>query len=134
MKKKVFCTLLLFVSLIAFSQNFEITKGKIFKDKKKNSTLLFALNDENGGLVTIRSFYSGLLIKRLKGYYIQHFDAELNLKKEHILNVKENRIENAFIKNDQLHLIEFNQSKKNKLIIYSTLTTNLNTFNFTSKE
>lgn len=134
MKKKVFCTLLLFVSLIAFSQNFEITKGKIFKDKKKNSTLLFALNDENGGLVTIRSFYSGLLIKRLKGYYIQHFDADLNLKKEHILNVKENRIENAFIKNDQLHLIEFNQSKKNKLIIYSTLTTNLNTFNFTSKE
>lgn len=134
MKQKVFCTLLLFVSLIAFSQNFEITKGKIFKDKKKNSTLLFALNDDNGGLVTIRSFYSGLIIKRLKGYYIQHFDADLNLKKEHILDVRENRIENAFIKNDQLHLIEFNQSKKNKLLIYSTLTTNLNTFDFTSKE
>ena len=115
MKKKVFCTLLLLVSLVTFSQNFEITKGKIFKDKKKNSSLLFALNDENGGLITIRSFYSGFLIKTLKGYYIQHFDADLNLKKEHVLNVNENRIENAFIKNDKLHLIEFNKSKKKNL-------------------
>ncbi len=134
MKKKVFCTLLLLVSLVTFSQNFEITKGKIFKDKKKNSSLLFALNDENGGLITIRSFYSGFLIKTLKGYYIQHFDADLNLKKEHVLNVKENRIENAFIKNDKLHLIEFNKSKKNKSLVYTILTTSLNAFDFTSKK
>ena len=133
MKNKILFILLL-VSSITFSQNFKITKGEIFKDKKKNSALSFSLNDGNGGLVTIREFYGGLIIKTLKGYYIQHFDAQLNLKKEHTLEVKNNRIENAFVKDGQLHLLEFDSSRIKKTLIYNVLTSNLNNFNFITKE
>ena len=131
---KITLVLLLLIAGSVFSLNFDITKGEIFKDNKKNSKLLFALNDENGGLVTIRSYYGGLIIKTLKGYYIQHFDADLNLKQEKTIDVKNNRIENAFVKDDKLHLIEFNKSKKNKSLEYSILTSSLASFDFKSKE
>ncbi len=132
--KKFTLLAFLLVSAFTYSQNFDITKGKIFKDKKKNSTLLFALNDDNGGLITIRSYYGGLIVKTLKGYYIQHFDADLNLKKEYEFKVKQNRIENAFIKNGKLYLIEFNKSRIKRFIEYKVLSTDLESFNFKSKE
>ena len=132
--KKFTLVIFLFIAGSVFSQNFDITKGQIFKDKKKNSKLLFALNDEKGGLITIRSYYGGLIIKTLKGYYIQHFDAELNLQKEYELKVKQNRIENAFVKNGELHLIEFNKSRIKRFLKYNALTTSLESFNFKSKE
>lgn len=132
--KKFTLVIFLLLAGTVFSQNFEITKGKIFKDKKKNSTLLFALNDENGGLITIRGYYGGLIIKTLKGYYIQHFDADLNLKKEYDFKVKQNRIESAFIKNGELHLIEFNKSRVKRFLNYNVLSTSLDSFNFKSKE
>lgn len=132
--KKFTLVIFLLITGAVFSQNFDITKGEIFKDKKKNSTLLFALNDDNGGLVTIRSYYGGLIIKTLKGYYIQHFDSDLNLKKEYTLEAKQNRIENAFVKEGKLHLIEFNKSRINKTLEYNVLTSNLDDFNFKSQE
>lgn len=132
--KKFTIVIFLLIAASMFSQNFDITKGEIFKDKKKNSTLLFAINDESGGLITIRSYYGGLIIKTLKGYYIQHFDSELNLQKEYDFKVKQNRIENAFIKNGKLHLIEFDKSRIKRFLSYNVLTSPIESFDFKSRE
>ena len=132
MKKLLTIALLLFVSL-SFSQNISITKSDIFKDKKKNSYLSFSLESENGGIVTIRSYYSGLGFK-LKGYYIQYFDANLKLIKELDYEVKNKTIRNAFLKDDQLHLIEIETLKKEDRITIGVSSSDMNNLNFTSRE
>lgn len=132
MKKLLTMTLLLFVS-ISFSQDISITKSDIFKDKKKHSTLSFSLESDNGGIVTIRSYYSGLGYK-LKGYYIQYFDANLRLLQELDYEVKDKTIKNAFLKDDQLHLIEVETLKKEDKITIGVSSTGLNSLNFTYRE
>ncbi|WP_298426551.1 hypothetical protein [uncultured Kordia sp.] len=132
MKSKLL-VILLFVFSISFGQEVKITKSDIFKDKKKHSYLSFALSDDNGGLVTIRS-YRGGLFKKLKGYYIQYFDSNLNLIKELDYKYEGNSIRNAFIKDGKLNLIEFEHIKKEDRITMSAATANLNDLKFTKKE
>jgi len=132
MKKTLFAILFLTVSFFSFSQEFEIVQSEIFKDKKKNSALAFTLDDSNGGIITIRKYFGG--IAKLKGYYIQHFDKNLKLINEYDYIVKKNRIEGAYIKNNKLHLIEFNPNKEKESITYSVKTSNVGEFNFESKE
>jgi len=131
MKKILTICLLLFVSL-SFAQDFSVTKSEIFKDKKKNSFLSFSLEAEDGGIVTIRSYYSGMGFK-LKGYYIQYFDANLKLKKELDYEVKNKVIKNAFLKGNTLHLIEFETLKKEDRIAFNVTSSDLNSLSFTSK-
>ena len=131
MKKQLLILITIFFSTITFSQKFEILKSDIFKDKKKHSTLSYTLEDGQGGLITIRKFYGG---GRVKGYYMQHFDKNLKLKKEFTYEVKKNRIESAFVKNGNLHLIEFDKNFDKKSITYKLQTSAINDFNFSSKE
>ena len=132
--KKITLLILLIVNTFSFAQNFNLTKSDIFKDKKKHSFLSFALDDQQGGLVTVRKYLGGFPIKRIKGYYIQHFDSNLTLKAEYTYEVKKNRLENAFIKDGKLNLIEFEHLRKENKIVYNVLTSNLNKINFNKKE
>lgn len=132
--KKLLLLFTLLISTTSFTQNFEITKGEILKDKKRNSFLKFALNDEKGGLITVRGYLSGFPIKKIRGYYIQHFDKELKLKSEYTYQVKKNRLENAFVKDGKLHLIEFEHQKKEDKLTYRALVSDIDSFDFTSKE
>ncbi len=131
--KKITLLLLLLTSLI-YAQEFKITKSEIFKDKKKHSFLAYSLDDGAGGVITIRKYLGGFPFKKIKGYYIQHFDKDLKLKNEFDYEVKKNRIEEAFVKDGQLNLIEFEQSSKEKSLIYTVKKSGLDEFNFTSKE
>ena len=79
--KKITLFILLLATFNSYAQNASMIKSEIFKDSKKNSSLEYSLEDENGGLVTIRAFYGGV-IQILKGYYIQHFDSKLKLLNE----------------------------------------------------
>lgn len=130
MKKLVFFIAFI-LSFNSFSQEFDIVKSEIFKDNKKHSFLAFSLEDGKGGLITIRNFYGG---RKIKGYYIQHFDEDLKLKNEYTYEVKKNRIKSAFVKNGKLHLIEFTKDKTKKTLTYSVLSSNIDDFNFSSKE
>jgi len=132
MKKSVLLIALLFAFSIS-AQTVSLTKSEIFKDSKKNSSLVFSLEDDNGGLITIRSFIGGL-IPKLKGYYIQHFDAKLKLIKEVEYEVDNNFIQNAFIKDGQLHIIEFDHDKKADKIVFNVVSSNLKDLKFSKKE
>lgn len=134
MKKNILLFITIFLCTAINAQEFEVVKSAIFKDKKKHSFLSFSLDDGQGGLITIRKYLAGFPAKTVKGYYIQHFDKNLTLKKEFTYEVKKNRIEKAFIKNGKIHLIEFEKNKKEKKLIYTAKVSNLDTFDFTSKE
>jgi hypothetical protein len=132
MKNRIFA-LILFVTSFALGQNVEIIKSDIFKDKKKESYLAYALPDDKGGLVTIRSYYGGLF-KTFKGYYIQYFDSQLNITKELDYKNERRRLRNAFVKNGKLHLIEYEHLKEEDRIVMYATTANLNDLEFSRKE
>lgn len=131
--KKITVIILLLVAFIGNAQDVSMTKSAIFKDSKKSSSLKFSLEDDNGGLVTIRAFYGGMA-RKLKGYYIQHFDSNLKLLKETEFEVDKNTIKNAFIKDGKLHLIEYVFDKKADKISFNALSADLKTLKFNSKE
>ncbi|OUR99396.1 hypothetical protein A9Q86_12570 [Flavobacteriales bacterium 33_180_T64] len=129
--KKLLTITLLFLVTMSFAQDISITKSDIFKDKKKHSFLSFSLEADNGGIVTIRSYYAGF--GRLKGYYIQYFDNNLKLIKELNYEVKNKTIRNAFLKDNQLHLIEVETLKKEDKIAINVASSDLNTLSFSNK-
>lgn len=131
--KKITIIILLIINIFGYSQNIRITKSDIFKDSKKHSELAFSLEDENGGLVTIRTYFGGLL-RTPKGYYIQYFDSNLKLIKETDYKIDKSAIRNAFIKDGQLHLIEYQLNSKNNKITFNVLSSSVNNLDFSKKE
>tara|TARA_B110000003_G_scaffold230767_1_gene233020 strand:+ start:143689 stop:145245 length:1557 start_codon:yes stop_codon:yes gene_type:complete len=131
--KKITLFILLLATFNSYAQNASMIKSEIFKDSKKNSSLEYSLEDENGGLVTIRAFYGGV-IQILKGYYIQHFDSKLKLLNEIEYEVENNKIKNAFIKDNQLHLIEYVNDKKTDKVLFNAVSVDLKSLKFSTKE
>ncbi|NQX86008.1 MAG: hypothetical protein HRT67_08900 [Flavobacteriaceae bacterium] len=133
--KKYTLFILLFIGAFTIdAQDISMVKSEIFKDSKKNSYLEYSLEDSNGGLITIRSFYGGIG-KKLQGYYIQHFDPKLKLIKETEYEVdKNNVLKNAFIKDNQLHLIQYIISKKEDKISFNVSSADLSNLKFSTKE
>lgn len=128
--------LILFLALLAFKvypQKISMVKSEIFKDSKKNSSLDFSLEASNGDVITIRS-YTGGMVQKLKGYYIQHFDDNLKLLKEVEYEVDDNHIKNAFVKDGKLHLIEFEHLKKEDRIVFNAVSANLDDLKFSKRE
>lgn len=132
--KKIALFVLLLFTFSSHAQEISIVKSEVFKDSKKRSSLEYSLEDEKGGVVTIRAFYGGLIMPKLKGYYIQYFDAELNLIKEAEFEVDKNQIKNAFIKDNKLHIIEYVINKKEEEVLFNIASADLNTLQFKRKE
>ncbi len=116
----------------SFAQDVSIVKSDIFKTKKKVSYLAFTLETENGEIIIVRSYHAGML-KKLKGYYIQHFDSNLKLKKELEYEVEDKTIRNAFLKDNKLHFIEIEEQKKEKQLTIGVNSLNLDDYNFEYK-
>lgn len=85
--KKLLLTLSMAMSLgTGFAQDADIPckvqKSELFKDEYKNSTIVSVADDENGGVVIVRSFLGGLFTSGAHGYYFEHYDANMKLIKE----------------------------------------------------
>ena len=130
--RKLLLLILLLLITISYGQDISITKSDIFKDKKKNSYLTLSLESKNGGIITIREYYSGLGFK-LKGYYIQYFDSKLKQIKTLDYEVKNKTIKNAFLKDNKIYLIEVEKLKKEKKIAINASSSDLDSLNFTTK-
>ena len=55
--------------------------GEKFNDRYKYSNLLTIAPDGNGGSILVRSYYTGIILKP-KGYYIEHYNSNLELISE----------------------------------------------------
>lgn len=130
-----FLTLLLCVSLsIAYAQDISITADKslVFKDKKKNTSLVFSEKDGQGGFITIRSYLAGL-IPLPKGYYIEHYNDKLKLVSETEIKIDNNELKGLMVEDGKVFILESFLDKKADKYNFNVLESSLEKLEFKSK-
>lgn len=136
MKKLI--VLLVFTTNFLYAQNkinIGVKKSEIVKAKKRNNLLSFSKNDGNGGLIVVKTIYSGLRLYP-KAYLFEHYNADLKLiKSVEMENTSKNIISEVIVnKNNTINVIVKRIDKDSKDIIYSILSASINDFKFKSKE
>lgn len=110
----------------------KVSVSEIFNDQKFKTSLLFAKEDSNGDIFTVRNYYSS--ISNPKGYYIEHFNKDLKLLKRTTVEVNRNEIKGLFLTEDSVILLQFQYNYKAKKYVFATLTSSKDDFNFAEKE
>lgn len=117
----------------------DVNLTEVYKDKKKFTGLAFSTKDGNDGIILGRRYK--------KGYYIEHYDKNLKLIKNYDLVIKEKKpvfrpvgayentkkkttIDEAFLSDGKLCLIEHKYNRKEKAIEYYVHTSPLDKFSF----
>ncbi|MES2544479.1 MAG: hypothetical protein V4548_06315 [Bacteroidota bacterium] len=119
----------------------QITKSELFKDEYKYSNIELVEDDGNGGVLIIRSYKGGFFSSGL-GYYFEHYDSNLKLIKEYEYQAKQKKgdkktfgyILGIVMNGQEINMIEYVYDKKGKAYICNSSTSNINDFNFTTKE
>ncbi|WP_262149343.1 hypothetical protein [Chryseobacterium foetidum] len=141
MKKNLLCFVLAFVSFISFAQKipFDIKKSSVFKDEYKHSSIALVEDDGKGGVVVVRSYVGGAFSTGL-GYYFEHYDANLKLIKEfeyelkYSKAVRQSSVLGIIMDGENVNIIDFMYEKDQKAYICSSMTANINDFNFKKNE
>src|SRR5690606_34849034 len=97
----------------------KVSVSEIFKDEKYKTSLLFAKEDANGDIFTVRNYYSS--ISNPKGYYIEHYSKDLKLLKRTTIEVNRNEIKGLFLTEDSVILLQFQYNYKQKKYTFATL-------------
>ncbi len=84
MKKIICLALITLLSISSFAQEipFKIQKSEVFKDEFKESQIVLSDADGTGGFLIVRS-YDGNGISPNRGFYFEHYDANLELLNEY---------------------------------------------------
>lgn len=122
-----------FVAVQAQVSPIQVTKSKIEKDKRKDTELMFIADDGKGGFVSARLYRAGLM-KMPKGYYIEHYDAALNLVSEYEYEIDDSSIKSLFIKDGQLNLIEYKRNRDTNTNDYNLLSSSISNLKFERKK
>ena len=110
----------------------QVTKSKIEKDKRKDTELMFTADDGKGGFISARLYRAGLM-KMPKGYYIEHYDAALNLVSEYEYEIDDSSIKSLFVKDGKLNLIEYKRNRDTNNNDYNLLTSSLDKLDFSGE-
>src|SRR5690606_11721884 len=108
----------------------EYSFGEKYNDRYKYSNLLEILDDGMGGSILVRSYYTGIILKP-KGYYIEHYNKELQLVGEYNYKLKDLDFVNTFIKNGQLNILFLDYNLGKGSYDYVVHRSPLDNFNFT---
>lgn len=141
MKKTLLSFALVVLGIISFAQKipFEIKKSDVFKDEYKHSSIVRVEDDGKGGVVVIRSYIGGVFSSGV-GYYFEHYDSNLKLIKEFEYEIKyskavrQSSVLGVIMDGDKVNIIDFIYEKDEKAFICSSMSSNINDFNFTKKE
>jgi hypothetical protein len=90
MTKLLFVLGIVIISISSTAQNipFKTQKSEIFKDEYKNSTIVFTKENNNGGVLIVRSFSSSGFSNNNEGFYIENYDSNLVLNKKFEFEMK----------------------------------------------
>lgn len=129
--KKLLTALILISSCLSHAQDISIKTraSEVFKDNKKNTTLLFSESDGQGGFITVREFRSGSM-QLPKGYYIDHFDADLKYLKETEIAIDNSQIQGLMVQNGSIYTLESQVDKKAGVYNFNVLESLLDSFSF----
>lgn len=143
MKKIIICLSFSMLCWHSFAQEIQtqIVKSEVFKDEYKNSSIELVEDDGNGGVIIVRSYAGGVFSSGF-GYYFEHYDSNLKLLKEYEFQSKikneDKKIYRSILgvitNGNEINMIEYVYNKTDKSTICNALTSNINDFNFTSKE
>ncbi len=133
---KKLAILLFFIVTNIFSQdiNIDIKKSEIYRDKVRNTSLLFSEDNGKGGLLVIKTAKIGLS-GYTKNYYIEHYNKELKLLKKYTLkNKKRSVFKSIIIKEGIVQIIRFQINEFRKNITIGILSSDLDSLDFIEKE
>ncbi|NER13120.1 hypothetical protein GWK08_06695 [Leptobacterium flavescens] len=119
-------------SSLLFSQQTDdhlYVKGESLSDKHKFSNIQLIEEDGEGGVVIVRSYYGGMIMK-LKGYYIEHYDADLQLINEYNYPVNELEIMGVFVADNRITVLEVVYDELRQAYVYWANSTSLTELDF----
>lgn len=106
--------------------------GENYSDRYKYSTVLSIDSSTEGETVLVRTYYGGFPL-RPKGYFIEIYDADLNLKADFNYKHSGDHMVDGFVKNGQLYLLELSYDIDAATYNYVVHQTPLSEFYFTQR-
>jgi hypothetical protein len=130
------CIIILAVLATAMSYGQEMPVdynfGEKYNDRYKYSNLATISDDGTGGYVLVRSYYTGMILKP-KGYFIEHYNKDLQLINEYNYKLKGPEFVDGYVKNGQLYLLFLNYDFLNEAYDYVVHRSPISDFNFTEE-
>ncbi len=130
MVQKITLALFFCAQIIHAQLGLSVQKSEIFQDEKKRSDLIFAEEDGQGGLVTVRAFYSGLNNK-ISGYYLEHLDNQLKILGKTDLPYENYQLKGLKVTDGKIYLISVDSDRSAKTWKVSLYASPLEKLNFT---
>jgi|GEM_PF-394746 len=128
--------LLLFIAIYCVSNAQEIplkyTFGEKYNDRYKYSNLLTIGDDEKGGSLLVRAYYSGMVLKP-KGYFIENYDKDLNLVSEYNYKLKNSNFVEGYVRNGQIYLLFLDYNHNTEAYDYVVHRSPMSEYNFTEE-
>jgi hypothetical protein len=107
--------------------------GEKYNDRYKYSNLVSISEDGTGGTVLVRSYYTGMILKP-KGYFIEHYNKDLELVSEYNYKLKGPDLIEGYLKNGQLYLLFLDYNFETMSYDYIVHRSPISDFNFTQEK
>ena len=130
--QRLFTFLLLWVctsGLLAQEMPIAYDFGEKYNDRYKYSRLLTLAKDGNGGYVGVRQYFQGLIL-RPRGYYIEQYNAQMELVSEYNYKLRDADFVDGYMHNGQLHLLFLSYDYERGLYTYSMHRSSIDPYQF----
>ncbi|UJH68911.1 hypothetical protein [Allomuricauda sp. SCSIO 65647] len=134
MKHSLLLACLLFISLGIYGQDAKkmpVTYdfGEKLNDRYRYSNLMVIEDDGSGGYILVRAYFQGLILKP-KGYFIEHYNSDLELVSEYNYKLRGLQFVDGFFKNGRLSLLFLNYDFEREQYEYWVHTSPIEYFDF----
>lgn len=133
--RNAICVLVAVISCLpCFAQDLQIDYnfGEKYDDRFKYSNLMSISEDGAGGSILVRGYYTGLILKP-KGYFIEHYNKNLQLVEEYNYKTKGSEFVEGYVKNGQLYLLFLDYNISSESYEYVVHRSPISEFNFTKE-
>lgn len=119
-------------SIVTMAQELpvEYQFGEKYNDKYKYSNLASISDDGKGGYLLVRAYFGGMILKP-KGYFIEHYNADLELTAEFNYKLKGPEFVAGYVANGQLYLLFLEYDLLREAYDYVVHRSPIADFNFT---
>ncbi len=131
MKTKLIIFFLLAANMVSHAQKMPVSYdfGERYSDRYKYSNLLTIADDGEGGSILVRSYFTGLIL-RPKGFYIEHYNKDLELVSEFNYKIADIDFVDGYVKNGHLHLLLLKYNEGTESYEYVIHSSPLSVMNF----